>query len=93
MGNRFLGVKIRKPKEEETTMADARKVYHVAKREDGKWQIKLTGGEKAIKLFNTKAEAEEYAKKLGSNQEGTVLIHASKGASKGKITGSQKHGK
>ena len=86
-------LKLEKSKEEETTMADAKKVYHVAKREDGKWQIKLTGGEKAIKLFNTKAEAEEYAKKLGSNQEGTVLIHASKGASKGKITGSQKHGK
>lgn len=74
-------------------MADAKKVYHVSKREDGMWQIKLTGGEKAIKLFKTKTEAEDYAKVLGGNQQGTVLIHASKGASKGKITGSQKHGK
>ena len=75
-------------------MAEPKKVYHVVKREsDGKWEIKLKGGKGAIKLFNTKAEAEEYAKVLGGNQKGTVLIHASKGASKGKITGSQKHGK
>ena len=76
-------------------MADTKKkVYHVSKREeDGMWQIKLKNGEKAIKLFKTKAEAEEYAKVLGGNQEGTVLIHASKGASKGRIIDSQKHGK
>lgn len=75
------------------TMADATKVYHVSKRaEDDKWQVKLRNG-KVIKLFKTKAEAEEYAKKLGANQEGTVLIHASKGASKGRITDAKKHKK
>ena len=31
--------------------------YHVAKRADGKWQVKFAGGEKAIKLFDTQAEA------------------------------------
>ena len=67
-------------------MADAKKVYHVSKRaEDNKWVIKFAGGEKATKLFNTKAEALEYADKLAANQDGTVLFHASKGEKKGKI--------
>lgn len=61
------------------------RVYHVAKREDGKWQIKFAGGEKAIKLFNTKAEADAAAKEMAANQNGTVLVHASKGKNKGKI--------
>ena len=64
-------------------MADPKKVYHVNKRaEDGKWTIKFAGGEKVIKLFDTKEEAMAYAKKVAGNQEGTVLVHASKGANK-----------
>ena len=60
--------------------------YHVAKRaEDGKWQVKYAGGEKAIKLFDTQKEALEYTKKMAANQGGSVLVHASKGAQKGKI--------
>lgn len=64
----------------------ATKVYHVSKRaEDKKWVIKLTGGSKVIKTFDTKEEAEAYAKKLSDNQDGVVLSHASKGANAGKI--------
>ncbi len=64
----------------------AKPVYHLKKRpEDGKWEVLKQGGEKAIKLFKTKAEAEEYCAKLADNQGGTVLVHASKGANKGKI--------
>lgn len=59
--------------------------YHVAKREDGKWQVKFAGGEKAIKLFDTQKEAIEYTKKMAENQGGTVLVHNSKGANKGRI--------
>lgn len=67
-------------------MADPKKVYHVNKRaEDSKWTIKFAGGDKVIKLFNTKEEAMAYAKQLADNQGGTVLVHASKGANKGKI--------
>lgn len=67
-------------------MADAKKVYHVSKRaEDGKWTVKFAGGEKVIKLFNTKDEALAYADQLASNQEGSVQFHASKGKNKGKI--------
>lgn len=60
--------------------------YIVSKRsEDNKWQVKFMGGEKAIKLFDTKAEAVEYTKKMAENQDGTVLIKPSKGKMKGKF--------
>ena len=72
------------PKKEEKKTVDFRN-YHVAKRPDGKWQVKYAGGEKAIKLFATQKEALEYTKKMAENQGGSVLVHASKGAQKGKI--------
>ena len=60
--------------------------YHINKRkEDGKWTVKFAGGEKVIKLFDTQKEALEYTKKMAANQGGSVLVHASKGAQKGKI--------
>ena len=71
-------------KKEEKKAVDYRN-YHVAKREDGKWQVKYAGGEKAIKLFDTQKEAMEYTKKMAANQGGSVLLHNSKGANKGKI--------
>ena len=63
-------------KEEKKTAA---RNYHVAKRPDGKWQVKFAGGEKAIKLFSTQAEAIEYAKKLAENQDGSISIHKKDG--------------
>ena len=40
---------------------DSKKVYHLTKRkEDGMWAITFVGGTKAVKLFKTKKEAEEY---------------------------------
>lgn len=73
------------PKKEEKKSVDFRN-YHVSKRaEDGKWQVKYAGGEKAIKLFATQKEAMEYTKKMAENQGGSVLLHNSKGANKGKI--------
>ena len=63
---------------EEKEKAAARN-YHVAKRPDGKWQVKFAGGEKAIKLFGTQAEAIAYAKKLAVNQEGSISIHKKDG--------------
>jgi len=61
------------------------RTYHVVKRDDGKWEVKFAGGEKAIKLFNTQAEAVEYTKAMAKNQDGAMLVHNSKGANKGKI--------
>ena len=64
------------PAKEEKTAA---RNYHVAKRPDGKWQVKFAGWEKAIKLFATQAEAIEYAKKLAENQDGSISIHKKDG--------------
>ncbi len=64
-------------------MAD--KVYHISKRDDGQWTIKFAGGSKVIKVFKTKKEAMEYGDKVAGNQNGIVLVHASKGKHAGKI--------
>ena len=63
---------------------EIKKVYHV-KKVDGKWQIILKDGLKVIKTFDTKVEAVSYANKLAKSQDGTVLIHASKGKNKGRF--------
>lgn len=61
------------------------RTYHVVKRKDGKWEVKFTYGQKAIKLFSTQKEALEYSKKMAKNQGGSLLVHNSKGANKGRI--------
>lgn len=67
-------------------LKEGKRVYHVVKREeDGMWEVKFAGGDKAIKLFATQAEAVAYTKKMAENQDGTMLVHNSKGANKGKI--------
>lgn len=66
-------------------MAENAKTYHVSKRNDGVWQVKYAGGEKAIKLFKTKDEAMEYTKKMAVNQDRAIIVHASKGKFKGKM--------
>ena len=66
-------------------LKDGTRVYHVAKREDGKWAVKFAGGDKAIKLFDAQKEALEYTKQMAKNQDGKMLVHNSKGANKGKI--------
>lgn len=60
--------------------ANGAKIYHISKRkDDGKWQVKFANGSKAIKLFDTQAEAIDYAKTLAKNQEGSIRIHSVKG--------------
>ena len=66
-------------------LKDGTRVYHVAKREDGKWTVKFAGGDKVIKLFDTQAEAKEYTKQMAKNQDGKMLVNNSKGANKVKI--------
>lgn len=57
------------------------KVYHITKRkEDGMWQIKAEGAEKAIKLFKTQKEAIEYCKKLAGNQDASIMVHKEDGS-------------
>ena len=77
-------------KAEPAKKPDAKKTYHVVKRkEDNMWEVKLAkvgdAQGKAIKLFKTKPEAEEYVKKMAENQGASIAVHASKGKSKGRI--------
>lgn len=55
------------------------RIYHVSKRDDKMWQVKFANGKKAIKLFNTQAEAIVFAKKLAKSQEGSIRVHSLKG--------------
>ena len=61
-----------------------KKVYHL-KKVDGRWQIILKEGKKVIKTFATKEEGLRYGKALAKSQDGTLLVHASKGKNKGKF--------
>lgn len=57
------------------------KKYHVAQRnDDGLWQVKAEGAEKALKLFKTQQEAIDYAKKVADNREGSIMIHKKDGS-------------
>ena len=71
-------------KEEEKIVEDTGykgpKIYHISKRrEDEMWQVKFANGKKAIKLFNTQAEAIVFAKKLAKSQDGSIRVHSLKG--------------
>jgi len=72
-------------KVEKKAAPSANASYHLSKRADGKWQLFITGSDKVIKLFDTKAEGEAYAKEKASNTGRAVLAHNSKGVNKGKI--------
>ncbi|MCH5180938.1 MAG: DUF2188 domain-containing protein [Erysipelotrichales bacterium] len=57
---------------------DKARVYHISKNDEN-WQVKLAGGEKAIKLFKTQKEAIDYANSLVETQGGSIRIHSLKG--------------
>lgn len=66
--------------EGEVKAQPANKTYHVSKRKaDGRWQVKMAGGSRAIKLFFTQLEAIDFAKKLAENQEAKIVIHKEDG--------------
>ena len=68
------------PEEEKVRKAPSKKVYHVSlRKEDGKWQVKYGGGKKAIKLFDTQAEAIKFAEERADSQEGSISIHKKDG--------------
>ena len=60
---------------------DGARVYHIARSKfvSRSWQVKLAGGEKAIKIFPTQAEAISFAKELVKTQGGSIRIHSMKG--------------
>ena len=70
----------KQPADGQAKAKPAVKNYHVAHRQDGKWQVKFAKGERAIKLFDTQEEAIAYAKKLAANQDGRITIHKKDGS-------------
>ncbi|MCL2712651.1 MAG: DUF2188 domain-containing protein [Methanomassiliicoccaceae archaeon] len=59
-------------------MADGKK-QHIMKHPDGGWQVKGEGNTKATRIFDTKAEALEYAKTVAKNQGSTIVPHKKDG--------------
>lgn len=55
------------------------RAYHITKQPSGKWQVKLANGAKAIRLFDTQAEAIAFTKGLVESQGGSYRIHSVKG--------------
>ena len=66
--------------EEKTKKAPTKKVYHISlRKEDGNWQVKYGGGKRAIKLFDTQAEAIKFAEERAESQDGSISIHKKDG--------------
>ena len=60
---------------------DKARVYHISRSKfmSKYWQVKLATGERAIRIFDTQAEAIAYAKQLVKKQGGSIRIHSMKG--------------
>ena len=57
------------------------RVYHISTHgEDGKWQVRLANGEKAIRLFDTQAEGIDFARGLLKTMGGSIRVHSVHGA-------------
>jgi hypothetical protein len=52
-----------------------RRTHHVVPDSDGGWYVKKGGGEKAIKHFEKKEEAVDYARDISINQKSELVIH------------------
>ncbi len=65
---------------DKTAVKPSGKVYHISQHPStNKWQVKLAKGEKALKLFDTQAEAINYAKEIAANQGGSIRVHSREG--------------
>ncbi len=81
---RPVPVQPRPAKPKATTAAAASRVparvYHITKQANsGLWQVKLAGGNKAIRVFNTQAEAIAFTKGLVESRGGSYRIHSVSG--------------
>lgn len=60
--------------------SDEVKVYHISKREDKKWEVRIEGGDKALKLFFTQKEAIDYTRKISGKKR--IIVHKEDGGSR-----------
>jgi hypothetical protein len=82
-----MSKKDNKKEEQVVERKERAQVYHVKRRaSDGKWEVKLSKGEVAIKLFNTQKEAIEEAKRLSESTGRGMVVHGLKGQFRKKNT-------
>lgn len=62
--------------------------HHVVPNQDGGWDVKRGGGQKASHHTDTKAEAERIARDISKNQGTELVIHGKDG----KIQSKDSHG-
>lgn len=62
--------------------------HHVVPNQDGGWDVKRGGGQKASHHTDTKAEAEKIAREISRNQGTELVIHGKDG----KIQSKDSHG-
>lgn len=62
--------------------------HHVVPNQDGGWDVKRGGGQKASHHTDTKAEAERIARDISKNQGSELVIHGRDG----KIQSKDSHG-
>jgi hypothetical protein len=74
----------------EKAPAKASGTYHVKKRADGKWEIRISGSSKVIKTFNTQAEAVAFANDRTARTGRGAVVHKSKGPNKGQVRSAKK---
>jgi Uncharacterized protein conserved in bacteria (DUF2188) len=66
----------------------ARDTHRVMPHENGDWQVKRDGGERASHRTETKAEAEKVGRAISRNQETELQVHRKEGT----IERSDSHG-
>ncbi len=65
-----------------------RKEHHIVPISEGIWGVKKSDGEKSIKNFDKKADAESFGRKVSQNQGSELVIHGKDG----RIQRSDSHG-
>lgn len=63
----------------EGTPGKSYRVHHVVPKLSGGWAIKRDGATKAIKVFSTKGDAVEFARKISREQGAEIVIHGRDG--------------
>jgi uncharacterized protein YdaT len=64
------------------------KQHHVVPRNDGGWDVKKAGAQRASIHTETKKEAIDQGRRISQNQESELIIHNKNG----RISGSDSHG-
>lgn len=65
-----------------------RTTHHVVPNPKSGWDVKKGGGERSIKHFDTKKEAEQFGRGVSTNQKSELVVHRKDGT----IERSDSHG-